>query len=348
MALKGAPLILLSPSKTLNFDSPLSSALVSAGVTENAYLPQASRLVGVLAKHSRAQIKQLMGLSDSLAELNHGRFVEFDAQPARVALGAFEGAAYKGLDAPTLSADAIEYLQGSLRILCGLYGIVRPLDEIRPYRLEMSTRLVVDAATPNLYRFWGDSLTMSLAAELRDAPHKPSFVLNVASQEYAKAVDLKPGGRLGAPIVTAVFPGPAVHAKTARGAMARFCAQQRVCSPAQLKLFRGNAGEWSFVESASTDTSFVFHRSASGGAPAEPKAKAQPKPKAAPKPKAEPKAKAAPKAAPKPKVVPKAKAAAEPATKKAPARKSEAAEAEEGQQGGGQKRPRRAAAAHPK
>lgn len=279
--LKGAPLILLSPAKTLNFESALSAPLAAARPMENAFLPQASRLVRAAAALSRAQLKSLMGLSDSLAELNHGRFLHFDEQPERIALGAFEGAAYKGIDAPTLSAADVEYLQGTLRILCGLYGIVRPLDAIRPYRMEMGTRLKVDGDTPNLYAFWGDSLTQALATEAASAQHAPSFILNVASQEYAKAVDLKQGGGLPVPVITAVFPGPAVHAKTARGAMVRFCACQRVCSPEQLKGFTGNAGEWAFVPSASTEVSLVFHRSTSTLGACQ--GKTQSKPAAAPR-----------------------------------------------------------------
>jgi cytoplasmic iron level regulating protein YaaA (DUF328/UPF0246 family) len=274
---RGAPLILLSPAKTLNFESALSPVLASASPTENAFLPQASRVVSAAAALSRAQLKSLMSLSDSLAELNHERFAQFDDQPESIALGAFEGAAYKGLDAPTLSVGDVEYLQGTLRILCGLYGIIRPLDVIRPYRMEMSTRLKVDADTPNLYAFWGNSLTRALASEAASSPHAPSFILNVASQEYAKAVNLKPGGGLPVPVVTASFPGPAVHAKTARGAMVRFCAQERVCSPDQLKGFTGNEGEWAFVPSASTEDTLVFHRSAPAAGSSARKGKAQPK-----------------------------------------------------------------------
>ena len=254
---RGAPLILLSPAKTLNFEDTLSSALASATPTRGAFLAQAARLAGVAAALTRPQLKALMGLSDSLAQLNHRRYAEFEAQPERVALGAFEGAAYKGLDAPSLAPEHLEYLQSSLRILCGLYGIVRPLDQIRPYRMEMSTRLKVDEETPNLYAFWGSQLTEALAEEIKTAKNAPSFVLNVASQEYAKAVDLTPGGGLPVPVVTVVFPGPAVHAKTARGAMVRFCALNRVCKPQQLKEFSDG---WRFVPSASTETKLVYQR----------------------------------------------------------------------------------------
>ena len=185
---------------------------------------------------------------------------DFDAQPERVAIGAFEGAAYKGMDAKSLGADDLGYLQSSLRILCGLYGVLRPYDAIRPYRLEMSTKLAVGSHA-NLYAYWGDALTESLNAEI-DATAAP-FVLNVASQEYAKSVKL---AALRAPVVTANFPGPAVHAKEARGAITRYCAEQRVTRPDELRGFTGRAGEWAYVEAESTETKLVFHR---GAAPAK-------------------------------------------------------------------------------
>ena len=195
------PIILLSPAKSLNFDSKLSSALAQAKPTQPLRVDEVSELVSGLAKMSKGQIKQLMSLSDSLATLNHERYVTFDAQPARSAIGAFEGAAYKGLDAKSLGTPELTYLQGSLRILCGLYGVLRPFDEIRPYRLEMSTKLAC-AGKKDLYDYWGSSITEMLAKEIKagDCP----FVLNVASQEYAKSVDLK---ALGVPVITAVFPG---------------------------------------------------------------------------------------------------------------------------------------------
>ena len=256
------PLLLLSPAKTLNFDSALSVPLRTASVTQPRFAVQSSEICSELAKLSCPQIKSLMGLSDSLAALNHGRFANFDQQAGRLALGAFEGAAYKGLDAHTLNKDELAYLQDSLRILCGLYGVLAPFDEIRPYRLEMSTRLKVGQHA-NLYRFWateGSDITKSLRDELASRPDGASkFVLNVASQEYAKAVDL---AALGVPVITAVFPGPAVHAKQARGAMVRFCARERVVEPRALAAFSGENGEWSFVPGESTESSYVFHRTA--------------------------------------------------------------------------------------
>lgn len=265
------PLILLSPAKTLNFEAKLSPVLAAVAATQPPMLPQARVLTAELAKLGKPQIKSLMGLSDSLAALNHARFQGFDAQPARMAIGAFEGQAYKGLDAPSLAAEELDYLQGSLRILCGLYGVLRPRDEIRAYRLEMSTKLAC-AGHANLYSFWGGGLTEALNAELgamEDSPAK--FVLNVASQEYAKSVRLS---ELGAPVVTASFPGPAVYAKQARGEIVRFCAERRVRDPAELTAFCGAQGQWRYVPEASSEANLVFHRGAPAKAAAAPKGKA--------------------------------------------------------------------------
>ena len=133
----------------------------------------------------------------------------------------------------------------------------------------MSTRLRC-ADTDTLYAFWGPSLTDALNEELDGMAESPAkFVLNVASQEYAKSVDLR---ALRAPVIEARFPGPAVHAKTARGEMARFCATERVDHPEQLRGFHGSGG-WAYVERESTPTTYVFHR---GAAPAASKAKAAP------------------------------------------------------------------------
>jgi cytoplasmic iron level regulating protein YaaA (DUF328/UPF0246 family) len=249
------PLILLSPAKSLNFEGPLSATFEKLSPTVAPLLSSVRPLTTALAKLSKAQVKSLMGLSDSLASLNHERYSNFEAQPVRMALAAFEGQAYKGLDAASLEPESLDYCQSHLRILCGLYGILRPYDEIRPYRLEMSTKLECPGGASNLYAYWGDSLTDAINAEA------PKWVLNVASMEYAKAVEMK---KLACPVVTAVFPGPAVYAKTARGEMVRFCAEQGVTKPESLRTFRGGNGAWSYVPEASDESTYVFHRGAAG------------------------------------------------------------------------------------
>lgn len=267
----GGPLILLSPAKSLNFEAPLSRALAATTATQPQFLSQARELTAAAAALSKSDLKSLMGLSDSLAALNHARFSDFESQPSRMAIGAFEGQAYKGLSAATLAESELGYLQRSLRVLCGLYGVLRPYDEIRPYRMEMSTRMSC-GASGNLYAYWGSQITDSLNSELDAiADSDAKFVLNIASQEYAKSVSFP---QLRAPVITVNFPGPAVHAKTARGEMARFCAERSVCSAEQLKQFTGSKGEWRFVPSASSDATLVFHRGpASAAAPSAPATK---------------------------------------------------------------------------
>ena len=255
-------LMLLSPAKSMSFTSPLSSVLAAASTSAPLLAERAGPLLEVVRGLSKPELKKLMSLSDSLAALNHGRYANFTAQPERCALGAFEGQAYKGLDAPSLGSAGLAYLQRSLRILCGLYGILRPTDRIRPYRLEMSTRLKVGDA-PNLYAYWGSALTDAINEELDATPDGAGkFVLNIASQEYAKAVSLD---ALRARVVTARFPGPAVHAKMARGEMARYCATTALSSPEQLRAFTGSTGQWAFVPAESSEDEFVFKRGGGGG-----------------------------------------------------------------------------------
>ncbi|KAL1498541.1 hypothetical protein AB1Y20_013862 [Prymnesium parvum] len=257
------PLLLLSPAKTMRFDSALSPAISSAKPTQPLFENDAELLARELSSLSCASLRQLMGVSAAIAELNEKRYAAFSQQPARPAIGAFEGQAYQGLDAKSLGAQEIEYLQGSLRILCGLYGVLRPLDLMRAYRLEMGTKFACGGAA-NLYAFWGDRLTRALADDAAAAA--APFVLNIASAEYAKAVDLS---ALGVPVITASFPGPAVYAKTARGEMARFCAQRQLSDPSELQEFTGTHGQWAFVPSQSDERCYTFARRAAAKEPAE-------------------------------------------------------------------------------
>jgi len=239
-SLPPGPLILLSPAKSLVDFGATLPLLFQAKSTQPQLLSHASPVIRAVGQLSKSEIKTLMGVSDAIATLNHQRFADFEKQPTRPAVVAFDGPAYKSLAAGSLDKAQLEYLQSSLRILCGLYGVLRPLDDIRPYRLEMSTKLPKMEGGGSLYAHWGDALTAHLNEEL-DAmgDSAAKFVLNVASQEYAKAVKLP---ALRAKVLTAQFPGPAVHAKAARGEIARFCAVQ------------------------SDDSTYVFQR----GAPAPP------------------------------------------------------------------------------
>ncbi len=230
-------LILLSPAKQLDF----SERGHAPTATTPALLDRTRELAKTTAKLSSADLKSLMGLSDDLADLNRERFKAFDpdASDGRPAALTFNGEVYRGLDAPSLSADDLQWAQQRLRILSGLYGVLRPLDRIQPYRLEMGTRLHTKKAA-NLYEFWGDDIAEQLKADL--AGHASQTVVNLASNEYAKAAKLK---SLGVPVVSADFKEEKdgqlralmVYAKKARGLMARWIIENRIEDAARLKEF---------------------------------------------------------------------------------------------------------------
>jgi cytoplasmic iron level regulating protein YaaA (DUF328/UPF0246 family) len=232
-------LTLLSPAKTLDF-SPAPDGLAT---TE----PRFGRDIQVLMKRCKkldvAALRKLMSLSQPLAELNRQRFQAmrwpFPPGTAKPCLLAFRGDVYRRLDADSLSAADLAWAQDHVRILSGLYGLLRPLDLIQPYRLEMGTQLDTGRGG-DLYAFWGERLVDSLNAEHAERP--VAAVLNLASNEYAKAV---PTGRLEPPMVTAVFQERrdgkpktiALLAKKARGLMARWVIDNRIEDPADLRDF---------------------------------------------------------------------------------------------------------------
>ena len=255
---RGTLRFVLSPAKTLDLGA-LPAALRGGALraTEPAALGRAGELVGALRGLSRGRLQALMGLSDQLTALNYERYQNFERAEAKPAALAFAGPAYRGLRAAELAPAELGYLQEHLCILCGLYGVLRPLDAIKPYRLEMGTKLEA-GGHPNLYGFWGAQI-----AELCARGEPEGVLVNVASQEYWKAVDV---GALpaGWRVLTVAFPGPAVHAKEARGAICRFAAVRGVRDPAELKAFAGTSGEWAFDAAASSPDRYVFRR----GAPA--------------------------------------------------------------------------------
>ena len=240
-------LVLLSPSKTLAdaADPPLP-----VEATGPRFPERSAALVDRLRRFSRPGLADLMGVSDKLADLNHRRYrdwsLPFTAENAVPAVRAFRGDVYEGLAADDFDAADLAFAQASLRILSGLYGVLRPLDLIRPYRLEMGTRFPTGGAgargPATLYEFWGDTLTRSLAAELET--HRPRAVLDLASREYSKAVR---ADGLDAAVLTPAFKeerdgGPrviALFAKRARGAMARWVVKERVTDPASVTGFDG-------------------------------------------------------------------------------------------------------------
>lgn len=213
--------IVLSPAKSLNYDSELPTAQF----TEPVFLEAASQLNKVLVKKKPEDLSKLMAISDKLAQLNWNRNQQFStpftADNARPAIYAFSGDVYQGLDAYTIPADKLAILQDSLRILSGLYGVLKPLDLIQPYRLEMGTSLPV-GKHKNLYKFWKKNITAHLNSELEDN----ELFVNLASNEYFGAVDTK---ALKVPVITPIFKDwkndklkiISFFAKKARGAMVR-------------------------------------------------------------------------------------------------------------------------------
>lgn len=253
-------LFLLSPAKTLDYESPAPEVAHTLPV----FVDDAARLIEVLRRKSPQEIASLMSISDPLAALNAARYQswtrKFTERNARPAAFAFNGDVYDGLQARQLKAQDLEWAQQHVRMLSGLYGVLRPLDWMQPYRLEMGTSLKVGAAA-NLYQYWGGRIAEHLNAEL--AADKTPVVVNLASQEYFKAVDRKV---LKARVVECVFEEwkPAgwkvvsFSAKKARGLMARYAIMKRVETPRKLEQF--NLEGYAFDPAASQPERLVFRR----------------------------------------------------------------------------------------
>jgi uncharacterized protein len=258
-------LIVLSPAKSLDYESPLATTRH----TQPRLLNHSQELIDVMATKSPEEIGRLMSISPALSELNFERFQSwgqpFRKGPARAALLAFDGDVYDGMNARnTFSEDDFSYAQSTLRMLSGLYGVLRPLDLMLPYRLEMGTRLTTPKGK-DLYSFWGDDITNMLAADLKKSRGE-KVLINLASEEYFGAV--RPT-KLGVPIVAPRFldVGPnggdakiiSFFAKKARGVMAAWIIQQRITSSADLTQFTGSGYEYD--ESQSSPSTPVFVRS---------------------------------------------------------------------------------------
>jgi cytoplasmic iron level regulating protein YaaA (DUF328/UPF0246 family) len=251
-------LIVLSPAKALDF----TAAPVAAPLTAPELADQTAELAKVAKKLRVIDLKRMMDLSDSLAKLNRERFQAFqpDSEDGLQAAFAFNGDVYMGLKARELDRKALAWAQDHVRILSGLYGVLRPLDAIQPYRLEMGVRLKTRRGL-SLYDFWGPRVSQALDAAL--AGHKQRAVVNCASQEYFGAVDR---AALKAPVLTCKFleekDGEAriisFFAKRARGAMARFAIDNRIERVADLRAFDRDG--YRFVGSLSTDDEFTFAR----------------------------------------------------------------------------------------
>lgn len=251
-------LIVLSPAKSLDLETPPTTSLHSTP----DFLDHSAQLIERMRQFSPAEVGSLMGISDALSSLNVARYASWTPEltEARQAIMAFNGDVYAGFEARTLQPGQLDYAQSRVRILSGLYGLLRPLDLIHPHRLEMGTRLST-ARGKDLYAFWGDTITDALN---RTAGEQGAKVLvNLASEEYFKSVRPR---QLTVPVITPVFEDwkngkykiISFYAKRARGMLARYAAVNGVRDPEQLKQF--DVDGYGFVPDASNDTSWVFRR----------------------------------------------------------------------------------------
>lgn len=257
-------LILLSPAKSLDFTTPS----VVKNFSQILFSHEVDYLSSVAARLSSYELQDLMKISPELAQLNVERFAQMvDADRDKVerqAVFMFDGDVYSGLQARQMQKKEINYLQKNLRILSGLYGLLRPLDRIQAYRLEMGTALKTLAGN-NLYAYWSEKLTASIAAELEQSRSK--YLINLASEEYAKAVKLK---SLPVPVIQPVFQDfssgkfkvVSFFAKKARGSMVRYCAENQIKKAIDLKNFDYDG--YRYVEEESDAYQWVFRRKIAG------------------------------------------------------------------------------------
>ena len=242
----------LSPAKTLDYETPLPDL----GSTRPRFDSEAATLAAAASHLTQKRLSELMKISPALAKLNADRFRDFPEAPERPAMFAFAGDVYTGLDAQTLEPEAVTFAQDHLRLLSGLYGLLRPLDAMRPYRLEMGTRWA--PRKPKLTDWWGDRIAQALAEDV--TAEETGVVLNLASQEYWAAV----AGRLpaGIRVVAVDFREGdrfvSFHAKKARGLMARWMIEHRITDIDAMRGFDSDG--YAFDAAASTNDQWRFVR----------------------------------------------------------------------------------------
>jgi len=251
-------LMVISPAKSLDMESPS----LLAEYTMPTLLAQSQQLIDVLKQYSLDQLAQLMSISGKLAELNVRRYQDFtlpfSVNNAKQAIYAFNGDVYEGLSATTLDASCVSYLQQHLRILSGLYGVLRPLDLMQPYRLEMGTKLATPAGK-DLYAFWDNRVTQALI----DVLPENEVLVNLASEEYFSSVRLNVLNRR---VVTPIFQDEkegkykiiSFYAKKARGMMVRYAAENNITQVDDLKAF--NVDGYAYVSEVSSADKWFFRR----------------------------------------------------------------------------------------
>jgi len=248
-------LAVISPSKTQDFSSSNVDVF-----TKMRQIEQSQILIDLLKTKTQGEIASLMSISDKLSKLNFDRFQTFSTPftltNAKQALLAFKGDVYNGIDAPSLSSQDLDFAQSCVRMLSGLYGVIRPLDLIQPYRLEMGTRLENDKGK-NLYEFWGDKISQILNED------ESSVIINLASNEYFKGIDKK---SLNAKIINIAFKELkgdtykiiGIYAKRARGLMVNYMIKNRITKSDDLKNF--NVEDYKFRQDMSDELTWVFTR----------------------------------------------------------------------------------------
>ncbi|WP_251360190.1 peroxide stress protein YaaA [Kangiella sp. TOML190] len=253
-------LTVVSPAKTLDFETPAKSSIS----TTPDFLEDSQQLIQQLKKFKVQDIVDLMGVSEKIAQLNVERFNQwqqpFTSDNAKQAVLAFKGDVYTGLDAETMKANDFKFAQKHLRILSGLYGLLRPMDLMQPYRLEMGKKLETKRGK-NLYQFWGEQITEALNQQLKAL--KSDLLVNLASNEYFKSVKPK---LLNAQVLTPAFKDYkngdykmiSFFAKKARGSLSRYIIDNRITDPEDLKSF--NLDGYKFNQKFSKDNSWVFTR----------------------------------------------------------------------------------------
>ena len=253
--------IVISPAKTLDFESPLKTKEHS----DSIFLKEAEQLIGKLRKLSRPKLSKLMGISPQLVELNHERYqnwnLPFNTDNARPAIQTFKGDVYIGLDAPSFKKTDFTFAQKHLRILSGLYGLLKPLDLMQAYRLEMGTKLNYSTKVKNLYQFWNDKITDALNEEF--ANEKNKYLINLASNEYFKSIKPK---KLDAEIITPNFKDNkngqykviSFFAKKARGSMTAFIVKNKIKSIEDIKAF--DTDGYIFNKELSNEKDWIFTR----------------------------------------------------------------------------------------
>lgn len=253
-------LIVISPAKTLDYDTPPKTKVF----TTPDYLGQSQQLINRLRNFSSLDISDLMKVSAKIADLNFDRYESwkkpFTVKNAKQAILAFKGDVYTGLNAESFKADDFKFAQKHLRVLSGLYGLLRPLDLMQPYRLEMGTKLKTDSGK-NLYEFWGSDITEGLNAQLKKT--KSEYLINLASNEYFKSV--KPN-ELNAEIITPAFKEfkngeykmIGIYAKKARGLLSRYIIQNKLSNPEDIKSFDEDG--YRFNKTLSKGNNWVFTR----------------------------------------------------------------------------------------